>query len=111
MYECNIAAAAYSSALDAAKMKSGAVERCHEICEMITVSVMTVRNINKLRDGGSHAEASQDHTKGSEEVRDLDEFVPAVVDCPKCTAKLPVSSGKSGTIRCPKCSHAFEVKT
>ncbi len=111
MYAYNLAAAAYSSALDAAKMKGGAVERCAEICEMITVSVMTVRSVDKLGGGGSHAETSRDHTKGSEEARDPDEFAPVVVDCPKCSAKLPVSSGKSGTIRCPKCSSAFEAKT
>ena len=110
MYAYNIAAAAYSSSLDAAKMKSGAVERCNVFCAMITTGIMTKRNIDKLT-GGTDVEASRDHIEGFQEAKDPDEYVPTVVECPKCTTKCQVTSGKQDTIRCPKCSNAFEVKT
>jgi len=110
MYAYNIAAAAYSSSLDAAKMKSGAVERCYDFCAMITTSIMMKRNIDKLT-GGADVETPQDHTDAFQGAKDPDEYVPNVVECPKCSTELQVTSDKSGTIRCPKCSNAFEAKT
>ena len=110
MYAYNLVAAAYSSALDAAKLKKGAEERCYEFCAMITTSIMTKRNIDRLT-GGADVETPQDHTDAFQGAKDPDEYVPNVVECPKCTTNLPVTSGKSGTIWCPKCSNAFEAKT
>ena len=67
-------------------------------------------HIDKLT-GGTDVEASRDHIEGFQEAKDPDEYVPTVVECPKCTTKCQVTSGKQDTIRCPKCSNAFEVKT
>ena len=110
MYAYNLVAAAYSSALDAAKLKKGANERCYKFCEVITISIMSKRNIEKLT-GSADVEASRDHTDAFQGAKDPDEYVPNVVECPKCSTELQVTSDKSGTIRCPKCSNAFEAKT
>ena len=32
-------------------------------------------------------------------------------DCPKCQKKMRVPSGKQGSVRCPGCSHIFQVST
>ena len=110
MYAYNIIAATYSSALDAAKLKRGADERCYEFCAIITTSIMSKRNVEKLT-GCADVWASRDHIEGFQEAKDPDEHVSTTVECPKCTTKLQVTSDKSGTIRCPKCSNAFEAKT
>ena len=77
---------------------------------MITTSIMTKRNIDRLT-GGADVETPQDHTDAFQGAKDPDEYVPNVVECPKCSTELQVTSDKSGTIRCPKCSNAFEAKT
>ena len=108
MYAYNLVAAAYSSALDAAKLKKGAEERCYEFCAMITTSIMTTKIVDNLT-GRADVEASRDHIEDFQEAKAPDEHVSTVVECPKCSAELQVTSDKSGTIRCPKCSNAFEA--
>ncbi len=110
MYAYNLVAAAYSSALDAAKLKKGADERCNEICTVIATGIMSKRTMDKWS-GGADVEASRDHIEDFQEAENSDEYVSNVVECPKCSTELQVTSDKSGTIRCPKCSNAFEAKT
>ncbi len=108
MYAYNLVAAAYSSALDAAKLKKGADERCNEICTVIATGIMSKRTMDKWS-GGAELEASPDHIEDFQEAENSDEHVSTIVECPQCSTELQVASDKSGTIRCPKCSNAFEA--
>jgi predicted Zn finger-like uncharacterized protein len=44
---------------------------------------------------------------------DVHETRPAnvIVSCPSCNAKLRLSAGKVGTVKCPTCSTSFEART
>ena len=108
MYAYNLVAAAYSSALDAAKLKKGADERCYKICNVIATSIMSKRTMDKWS-GGADVDASRDHIEDFQEAKGAGAYVSTTVECPICSTELQVTSDKSGTIRCPKCSNAFEA--
>ncbi|MFO3797867.1 MAG: hypothetical protein ACK8QZ_11405, partial [Anaerolineales bacterium] len=35
----------------------------------------------------------------------------SVVTCPHCSSRLSLPTGKSGTVKCPKCGNGFVVNT
>lgn len=135
MYAFNIMAALFRAAGEASTGQPKACARFGEIAAMVATSLATYRKMHDLGINSPPPSETEQQTdlerltstaqkeavplsqttpEPSKEYLELDENVHSMstlIECPNCNTKLPMTSGGLDTIRCPKCSNAFEAKT